>query len=361
MTTYTYTGVFLKWDKVTDDLLAVTPTTLSIVAADSNDSFSYVHLPLTPDDDDPIINTTSPDPYNMWLNGAAVDDSYDFSMLQVTWGSGNLAYVMAAFTESVSSYDDFIFFMGGTPLPSFSSVAEFDAFDAGLTSVAGITSGAFAPGTDIAFDSLFGTVVTEHDTILGDDTGNVFYGGIGRDKIRGEGGNDRLFGGDGNDKLWGGDNADRLLGGKGADALTGNKGRDELKGGGGNDKLFGGSGSDNLFGNDGRDILYGGGQLDDLEGGKGADTLSGGKGDDNLRGGAGADVFLYSGARNEGDDVIHDFKLGVDKIHIGGTVTYDDITIEGDEFVTVLSWKSTSVALSGVDSSLIVAEIFDFI
>ena len=361
MTTYTYTGIFVKWDKDTDDLLAVTTTTLSVVAGDSNDSFNYVHLPLTPDYDEPIINATSTAPYNIWLNGAAVDDSYDFSMLQVTWGSGNLAYVMAAFVETASSYDDFIFSMGDTPLPSFSSVAEFEAFDVGITSVAGITSGPFAPGTDIPFDSLFGTVVTEHDTILGDGAGNVFYGGIGRDKIRGEGGNDRLFGEDGNDKLWGGDNADRLFGGKGADVLTGHNGRDLLKGGGGNDKLIGGSGADKLYGNDGRDTLYGGGQIDELEGGKGADILSGGKGDDNLRGGAGADVFLYSGAKNEGDDVIHDFTLGVDKIHIGGTVTFAKITITGDEFDTVLSWRSTSVALSGVDSSLIVEENFEFI
>lgn len=127
-------------------------------------------------------------------------------------------------------------------------------------------------------------------------------------------GNDTAWGGAGNDTLTGDAGGDRLLGGRGQDLLQGEDGSDELIGGSGRDKLYGGSENDTLFGNKGSDKLFGGSGNDTLQGGSGQDTLTGGQSDDLLTGGAGADVFRFK--RNDHTDVITDFEIGIDKIHV---------------------------------------------
>ncbi|UWQ38211.1 calcium-binding protein [Leisingera aquaemixtae] len=136
----------------------------------------------------------------------------------------------------------------------------------------------------------------------------------GSDVLRLGTGNDTAWGGAGNDTLTGGGGDDRLLGGGGRDLLQGGDGSDELIAGRGRDKLAGGSGDDILFGNKGNDKLFGGAGNDTLRGGGGQDTLTGGQSDDLLTGGAGADVFVFR--RNDHTDVITDFEIGIDKIHV---------------------------------------------
>ncbi|EDZ44681.1 hemolysin-type calcium-binding region [Rhodobacterales bacterium Y4I] len=136
----------------------------------------------------------------------------------------------------------------------------------------------------------------------------------GNDILRLGAGNDTAWGGAGNDTLTGAGGDDRLLGGGGRDLLQGGDGSDELIGGGGRDKLAGGSENDTLLGNKGNDKLFGGAGNDTLRGGSGQDTLKGGQSDDLLTGGAGADVFVFS--RNDHTDVITDFEIGIDKIHV---------------------------------------------
>jgi Ca2+-binding RTX toxin-like protein len=367
MTTYTIPGISLGFSPTTGDLISVASSSFTIVAADADDSFSYTSLGITPGDDFPTVEITNNDAYNIWLDGSAFNGmAFETLIGQVTWGSGNLAYLLDFYDPATTI--NYLFQLGGTPLPNLTTVAEFEAFQAGATLAA--ATGAYAPGSTITFDSLTGVSVTENDIIQGDASRNVYYGGVGRDRIYGEGGRDKLFGDTGNDRLWGGnkddrlsggDGNDRLNGGNGADALFGGKGRDELKGAAGNDSLSGGSGSDLLSGGAGRDWLSGGKNLDVLQGGKGADVLLGGKGNDDMWGGAGADVFLYSGAANEGGDVIFDFRNGADLIRIGGTVGFLDVTITGAGGDTFLSWNSTMVTLFGVDSSLITIDDFDFV
>ena len=369
MTTYTYTGTFLNWADTTDDLLGIASTTLKIVSADADDSFSYSKLPPEPGDDDdfPSAELLGASPYNVWLDGVQVPFGGDVLIGQIGWGSGNVSYLMIIVN---ANDDDHVFQLGGDLIPEFATLAEFNAFDATITSATGITSGAFAPGNLIDFDSMPGVVVSEHDTIQGDNSRNVFHGGAGRDRIHGEGGRDKLYGDAGNDRLWGDDRADKLYGGTGRDSLWGDNGNDVLYGNGGDDflnggahddRLFGGNDSDVLFGKNGKDLLVGGKGFDNLSGGRGADILQGGGGTDDMRGGAGADVFLYSGAQNEGGDVIFDFKRGVDKIHIGGDVVFDNIKITGDEFATDLSWNDTTVTMFGVDFSTVTSDDFVFI
>ena len=72
-------------------------------------------------------------------------------------------------------------------------------------------------------------------------------GGVGNDKLVGDGLINRLAGGGGNDRLRGNDGNDALLGDAGRDKIKGGRGKDEVHGGLGKDALGGGPGKDTFY------------------------------------------------------------------------------------------------------------------
>ena len=70
------TGFYRQYDKFADDLVSVSSTTFSVVAADANDSFIYFDLGVPIDGDEPIVEFTSAEPYHVFVNGSEVDDRY---------------------------------------------------------------------------------------------------------------------------------------------------------------------------------------------------------------------------------------------------------------------------------------------
>ncbi|MBR9861915.1 MAG: hypothetical protein GYB24_00550 [Rhodobacteraceae bacterium] len=124
----------------------------------------------------------------------------------------------------------------------------------------------------------------------------------GDDIVFGLSGDDTIYGYKGNDEIYGGQGDDIIASGSGSDVVEGAKGGDLLNGGGGGDILFGGNGADKLFG------------------GRGADRLEGGAGNDVLKGGGGADSFVFSGGG--GRDVVKDFKVLKDEVHLTGVDSY---------------------------------------
>ncbi len=160
-----------------------------------------------------------------------------------------------------------------------------------------------------------------NDQVNGGSKNDKLYGDAGDDWLFGGKGNDKLFGGDGLDiaayygvlspvkvNLGKGKAAKAKVGFDEVDKLKGIEG---VMGGLGKDKLVG-NGKDNHLGGDaGDDVLKGKGGDDLLVGGWGIDTLVGGKGDD---------IFLFdlppavSGSLNY--DVIKDFGKGNDSIHL---------------------------------------------
>ena len=149
-----------------------------------------------------------------------------------------------------------------------------------------------------------GTVVS---TMLGDEAGNGFYGGLLGDHLDGRGGTDALSGGAGDDTLRGGAGDDSLFGGTGNDGLTGGAGADVVEGRAGTDTLdFSGQrgavvvdlGAGRGLSGDARGDTYtgieafqGGAGCDTCLAGHGAQTLAGGGGNDSLSAGAGNDVL----------------------------------------------------------------------
>lgn len=130
------------------------------------------------------------------------------------------------------------------------------------------------------FDASFLTTGTAYgyggdDTMIGNTTAEIFYGGDGNDAIYGSGGADRLFGDAGNDRLFllpagGFDTPDAtgavVRGGAGNDFILGSSGGDS--------RLYGDAGDDTIDGRDGNDTLIGGSGADKLTGGNGTDTAS---------------------------------------------------------------------------------------
>jgi Ca2+-binding RTX toxin-like protein len=152
----------------------------------------------------------------------------------------------------------------------------------------------------------------------------------------------------GDDTITGSTGFDLLLGGSGNDTISGEPGTTA----GNMDRLHGQSGNDRLSGKAGDDMLYGG---------SGNDVLNGGNDDDNMTGGAGADVFEFTwnaaaALETWGDDVIHDFAIGADHIHLEflnlpeGTDTTAVLTQTAEGALITLAGAG-SILLNGVDAA----------
>lgn len=262
------------------------------------------------------------------------------------------------------------------------------------------------------------------DELHGSDGSDALYGDHGFDLLLGGEDDDFLSGGEGNDTLYGNQGADYLEGGLGADildgssttladgtvvdrgdrdvasyinaeegvavslatgtgtqgeadgdtlisiedlvgsghddTLSGDDNRNILWGNGGNDNLSGNGGDDYLYGEDGNDDIVGHAGRDRLFGGDGDDDLSGGSGDDHLTGGEGADTFIFN--VNNGTDVITDFEVGIDTIHIrdDAVTGYADLTLTEDEDDVLVSFETTTVRLRHTDLNQVSEADFQF-
>jgi len=218
----------------------------------------------------------------------------------------------------------------------------------------------------------------EHDLIYGGQNNDVLFGNIGDDILFGDLGNDTLLGGDGddfmngnqsndfldagagNDTLHGGQNNDILKGNLGADILFGDLGDDTLYGGAENDFINGNQGNDFLCSGEGNDTLHGGKENDVLNGGSGDDFLSGDLGNDTLMGGTDRDTFVFR--VEDGSNTILDFELGQDKIGLASGLTFDQLTIDGDQNNAVIrTGDRLLVSVNGVDVSAMTADNFTLV
>lgn len=319
MTTLTLTGFAVSRDTtIADNVVDVRPMEFEVVYPDGETGFTYIieNAPPYGPDNLPIADEDL-DTLNLRLGGLEVglnESSFDVDsfFFDVSWVQGGAQSTTAFLYEiqnvapsdfgfSVPGFStidlDFIYVLGGAPLPPINTIADWEAFESLITGLS-IASPPFAPGVEIPLASLGGTF-TENDLILGSPTGDNIATGAGRDTLNGEDGDDilnggaqrdRLFGDAGDDTLNGGLGNDTVNGGTGADQIAGRNGSDILRGEGGGDRINGGNGEDTLFGGGGGDVLNGGADNDRITGGDGQDTMNGGAGDDEIFGGASADT-----------------------------------------------------------------------
>ena len=255
--------------------------------------------------------------------------------------------------------------------------AQYNTAIAGVTlSLAtGGTGGEAAGDTFDGIENIRGSDFA--DDLTGDAARNLILAGAGDDDIDGGAGPDVLYGEAGDDTIDGGADGDELWGGAGADALTGGGAFDWARyddsSAGVTVDLAAGTG----FGGDAEgdtlsviEFLWGSAFADTLTGDNGVNMIRGGGGDDVIRGGGandileghgGFDIFVFGAG--DGIDRIHNFDLIADLIRFNAVVSsFADLAIgdfNGDAAVTY--GIGDVVLLTGIDSGLVTAGLFDFV
>ena len=217
------------------------------------------------------------------------------------------------------------------------------------------------------------------DVLVGDTAANTLIGGGGADVINGGDGIDVLVGGAGADVLHGGGSLDWAGYFDAPGPLTINLatpalssayfGEDtlisiEIIGGASNfsntfegdgigNIFIGGAAADSIAGGGGGDLLQGGAGNDTIMGEVGTDAVMGNKGDDILYGGAEADGFYFQD--NDGDDVIWDFDVAVDKfVFISATFNgIADLSFSEVGGNAVITYGSATITVEGVTQAQI--------
>ena len=156
------------------------------------------------------------------------------------------------------------------------------------------------------------------------------------------------------ERITGTDNSDALFGNAGSTFVDALSGDDVVTGAGNSDYFIGGGGSDLLSGNNGDDTLIGGNGFDVLSGGEGNDFLQGDQDSNILFGGEGADIFAL-GENTSANNTITDFEVGIDKIQLGSSSSFWDLTIEEIASVSAVAVSASIghgiTTILGVNSS----------
>ncbi len=199
MTTYTIPGFSIVF--TADTATSFTPNTdFTIVAPDGAAGLSYTYL--TPGFTD--IAISSPD-YHATVGGSNIplSSAIGAEAISLEWGAGNTTDILLFIFDIGGVETEYVMVLGGDPF-TFTNLAEFQLFDASITSEGQITAGAFVEGAIIPYGPPVGAVSTEDDVINGGGFPDSILGGLGNDTINGAVDDDTLYGGAGNDVLLGG-------------------------------------------------------------------------------------------------------------------------------------------------------------
>ena len=260
MTTYSQTGFSLISD-MSGGFTASSfsaPITLEIVVEDGEGIFNYTLETAGGVNEAPEVDINISGLLNVRIDGSDVlNNDLDASIGTLEWDDGGVSKssIFLSLDNSITNVDS-IFIIGGDPLPSLMDLAAYNLFaSTQILSVSGVTSGPFAPATDIPLANFLNVAISEDDFITGSSMDDIIDGGVGDDRIFGGGGNDTISGSDEADNINGQAGNDILNGGEGNDLLNGGEDDDILNGGNGDDILVGLSGINQLFGESGDDEL----------------------------------------------------------------------------------------------------------
>ena len=153
-----------------DTVTAVSATELEILAPDSSETFNYFTL-FTPPEDLPEVEITDSF-FNVLLDGETVSDDVTTSIGRVTWSGGVTDVLALSFDTGPDTSVDHFFVLDGDPIPLFTSVAEFEAFDGSISGIETIPSGPFAPNTDINLADILNIVETDLPALIPSDFGD---------------------------------------------------------------------------------------------------------------------------------------------------------------------------------------------
>ncbi len=189
MTTYTLQGIGVDFADVGHGVDAFLPSvTLQFTIINGAPVFSYTVISSSPGDADEVqLNTTA---INANIDGVSVipenpmDETF---FVEVQWNDNGVTrttYVLDIFVPGTDF--DYLFVVGGDAFPTFATGTAFEKFLANdVTSLGGVTSGPFAPNTNISIPGIAGVTVSEDDNVVGTSGNDVIDTGIGNDTIDG--------------------------------------------------------------------------------------------------------------------------------------------------------------------------------
>lgn len=214
------------------------------------------------------------------------------------------------------------------------------------------------------------------ERILGSFYNDVITGNIEPNYLRGYHGNDQLRGGAGNDILRGDSGADFLVGGDGNDwayyhtsnaSVSINIGNSTTERGGhaegdrlvAVERVLGSKYNDAITGNGDENYLRGYSGNDQIRGGAGNDIIRGDAGHDIMYGGSGGDIFYFVG--NDGNDLIMDFEVNIDKIYVRNTsVQLEDIVFTVEDGDSIINFSGSVVKIIDIEIGDYLEEMFIF-
>ncbi|MFC3613444.1 calcium-binding protein [Lutimaribacter marinistellae] len=186
MTKYVLSG-FRVDRNLADDVVAVEPTTFTIITASADpQTFTYT-ITVPPSGDELLpgvdLNRAAPD-VTMLAGFDDIDDISSTELGQIIWTGGVTQILAFTYNPPSTPAQDWIFAIGGTPLPNVSSPAEFAALEAQITGGGAITSGPLAPGTSISLNSLSGVQVLPGELVIGTPGADTLIGSAGDDVLQ---------------------------------------------------------------------------------------------------------------------------------------------------------------------------------
>jgi Ca2+-binding RTX toxin-like protein len=160
MTTYNVRGIAVTYDAfVGSDLPINLGSAILQLTGSDGATFSY-ELGTPPEPGAPpraVLDTS--EIIGARLSGEPLDSEEEF-ILNLRWRDGPITRettVLVLYVEDSPEFGvdtDYIFYLGGAPLPELRTVQDWEAFDDTILSIAPPTSGPFAPGADIVIEDL---------------------------------------------------------------------------------------------------------------------------------------------------------------------------------------------------------------
>lgn len=200
MTTYTIPGFFFQTDP--DDPNRTTffnSSELSLVMVPGKTDISYSYdEPQTGTETPVMLNGLGTDVYGFAIDFMPNPTFFDGTVVEVKWNDGGTTRTSYVISFEGNGAGDYVFPIGGDPLPDFQSPAEFDQFDNNqLISATDVpASSPFAANKPIALPSIPGVTTEVDDEIIGTQGNDTLLGGDGFDTLVGLEGDDLLNPGD---------------------------------------------------------------------------------------------------------------------------------------------------------------------
>ena len=197
MTTYSLPGLKVVRD-ASDTITAIENVSLDLTILEGGSaSVTYSLIPgAVMDGLFPEVDVSGPGIWNAQISDGINTSDLDSFIGQVQRGA-ETTYLLN-FTNNMGGVtpDNYLFLLGGVPLPVPSTPAEMAAIEASITGGGPITSGPFAPGMSIDLSTLPNVTSTENDLVLGTDGNDVLNTGDGEDDIQAGAGDDLINPGD---------------------------------------------------------------------------------------------------------------------------------------------------------------------